>query len=327
MNTYYNRVWIKVAFCFVVSICGVVIVNSILLWSVCKGNILRDHEDRLGLLAAVADQAKTDASAKLLSGQVNQEALLAEATEEIARGKKYSETRFFRSIPVIVGWSVAKEAAEREHLDFKIVALEARNPDNAPEAGGFRDRLLRDLTAQVKAGGEKTIARIDQGTNTLHYMRGIQLDESCMACHGEPQKYDTPDANGRVDGQDVLGFRMESWPVGYMHGAYEVQMPLLVVDTQVAGFFKRGMMFTVPLVVSAGGGLVVLCRVLLAKPLNNLVTIMREIAMGEGDLARPINMTRRDEIGMLEYWAHVAHKRRRKRACLIECKPARRCLR
>jgi hypothetical protein len=48
-------------------------------------------------------------------------------------------------------------------------------------------------------------------------MRAIKLDASCMTCHGEPAKYD---ADG--DGKDPLGFAMESWEIGDMHGAYEI---------------------------------------------------------------------------------------------------------
>jgi hypothetical protein len=93
---------------------------------------------RASAFTAVADEAKSDASRKLLDGQINDKMLLEEAQAQIAAGKHYAETRYFGSIPVIVGWHVARDAAEREQMDFKIVALEARNPDNAPETGSFR---------------------------------------------------------------------------------------------------------------------------------------------------------------------------------------------
>lgn len=258
--------------------------------------------ERASAFTAVADAAKNDASAKLVDGQTNDEMLLAEAQAQMENGTHYSKTRYFHSIPVIVGWNVAAKAAKEEHIDFKIAALEARNPDNEPEPGSFRDLMLRDLTEQVKKGGEQSVGRIDRETNTLHYMRAIRLDESCMACHGQPAKYDERDAAGNFDGRDPLGFQMESWDVGYMHGAYEVQMPLELVDAQVAGFFRRGMMFTLPLVIGASIGMVFLMRRLLGVPLNNLINMIREVATGDGDLTKRLDLKRRDEIGRLAHW-------------------------
>ncbi len=254
---------------------------------------------RASAFTAVADEAKIDASEKFLKGAVNTEELLAEAYEQIDNGVHYSETRFYASVPVVVGWHTGLYAAEKENIDFTIVSLEARNPDNAPTPGGFRDEMIRDLTEQYNTSGETTLGRINEETNTIHFMRAITLDESCMVCHGDPAIYDERDAEGNFDGKDALGFRYENWPVGYMHGAYEVQMPLDMVDAQVAGFFKKGMLFTIPLMVVAAGGLVILLHRMLTSPLNNLVARLRDIAEGDGDLTMRVDESRNDEIGEL----------------------------
>lgn len=261
--------------------------------------------ERAAAFTAVADEAKDEASSKIMDGQINTDMLLAEAREQMSQGAHYSKTRFFHAIPVIVGWNVAARAAEREDLTFKITSLEARNPDNQPQAGSFRDRLIRDLTDQVKRGGDETISRVDRETNTLHYMRAIRLDQSCMSCHGDPAKYARRDDQGNYSRLDALGFEMEGWPVGYMHGAYEVQMPLEIVDAQVAGFFRNGMLFSVPLVIGASLGLIFLLRSLLARPLNNLIAMVREVATGDGDLTKRLDLKRQDEIGKLGHWFDV----------------------
>ena len=218
----------------------VVAVNYVVFLNGYKGDAKEAMVQRASAFTAVADEAKNDASEKILRGEVNTEELLADALEKIDNGAHYSDTRYFASIPVITGWKTAEVAAEKENLDFKIVSLEARNPDNAPEKGSFRDTMIRDLTKQVDSGGEATISRINEETNALHFMRAITLNESCMTCHGDPAVYDEKDAEGNFDGKDALGFRMENWPVGYMHGAYEVEMPLEIMDAQVAGFFSQG---------------------------------------------------------------------------------------
>jgi len=276
---------------------AVVAVNYVVFLKGYRDEMHQAMIDRAASFTAVADAAKNGASEKFIKGEVNTEDLLATAYEQIDNGTPYSETRYFKSIPVIVGWEAAAEAAEKEKLQFRIVSLEARNSDNAPVAGGFRDQMIRDLTDQYKSSGETTISRVNDETNTLHYMRAITLDKSCMACHGDPAVYDERDENGKFDGKDALGFRFESWPVGYMHGAYEVEAPLETLDASVSGFFVNGVTWTAPIVILTFGGFLVLMRKMLANPLNRIVEVMQ--TAGEGDLTERINLKSTDEMGKL----------------------------
>lgn len=258
--------------------------------------------DRAAAFTAVAEATMNDASEKFRLGEVNTDELLKQAYEQIDKGEHYSKTRYFQSIPVVSGWHAGEIAAENEGLDFNVIALEARNPDRQPAVGSFRHQLLVDLEKQYKESGTAVIQRVNEDDNTMHFARAIPLNESCMACHGDPAKYDQRDENGKYDGLDPLGFRYENWTVGYIHGAYEVTMPLDTVDAEVAGFFQRGMMFTIPLIVIAIGGLVVLLRRLLTTPMNNMIERFKDIAEGEGDLTMRVDQDRKDEIGELGLW-------------------------
>jgi methyl-accepting chemotaxis protein len=279
---------------------AVVAVNYVVFLKGYRTDMQESFVNRASGFTAVADAAKNSASEKFIKGDVNTEELLADALSQVDNGTHYSQTRYFQNIPVIVGWNAAAKAAETEKIDFKIVSLEARNPDNAPTPGGFRDQMIHDLTAQYNSSGETIISRINEDTNTLHYMRAITLDKSCMTCHGDPAIYDDRDENGNFDGKDALGFRFESWTEGYMHGAYEVQMPLETLDASVAGFFAKGMTWTVPIVILAFGGFMVIMRKMLAGPLAQVVEIMK--VAGEGDLSQRLELQRSDEMGTLATW-------------------------
>ena len=154
----------------------------------------------------------------------------------------------------------------------------------------------------MKSGGQESLGRIDPETNTLHYLRAIRLDETCMSCHGDPAKYDQKNENGEYDGKDALGFRMEGWKPGDMHGAYEVTMPLAAMDKQVAGFFMTGMSYTVPITIACGVAFALVLRSMLTRPVNKLVAMIQDIAQGEGDLTKRIQINRADEIGQLAKW-------------------------
>ena len=295
----------KIICACIVILLVVVSVNYVIFMRGYRKSALRAMNDRASAFTAVADATKKSAAEKFVLGEVNTERMLAEAHKQIEEGAHYADTRYFQSIPVIVGWEAGAYAAEKENMEFNVVALEARNPDNQPANGTFLHEMLVDLTAEYKSSKTTTLQRIDEETNTLHYMRAITLDESCMTCHGDPAKYDERDENGNYDGLDALGFRYENWPVGYMHGAYEVSLPLDMVDAQVASFFKTGMMFTIPLIIVAVGGVVLMLRYLLTSPLNRLVERFRDIAEGEGDLTMRVDDSRDDEIGELGKWFNM----------------------
>ena len=286
-------------------IAGVVAIN----YYVFVRSYARDAQDALmakaAAFTAVADETKNHVSQLHAAHAIDTKTMLAQALEHVAKGGKYTETEFYKTIPVVAGWTAAGEAAKAEHLEFRVPAFDARNKDNLPERGSFRESLLRDLTTQVAQGGAKSLGRIDTKTNTLHYMRAIKLDESCMMCHGDPAKYDRRDEDGKFDGKDPLGFAMEGWKAGDMHGAFEVAMPLAHMDDQIAGFLTNGLIVSVPVVIGAIGGFILVLRQMLARPLNLLIDIVRGIASGEADLTKRVNIQRGDEIGRLAHWFDV----------------------
>ncbi|WP_428386851.1 methyl-accepting chemotaxis protein [Mucisphaera sp.] len=249
--------------------------------------------EKAAAFTAAADAAKNHAS--LLSDQevFNREELSAELQRDLASGGDYSESRAFNTIPVVAGWKAAQEAAAKEDIEFHVKAFNARNSSNEPSAGSFEHELLADLTEGYVSVDQRTIHRIDEATNTLHYLRAIELTQDCMSCHGDP-------ATSRTgDGKDPLGFAMEDWQVGDMHGAYHVVMPLEPVEANVNAFVGRGLLFTVPLLVGACLALALLLRYTFARPVLGLVERLEDIAEGDGDLTKRVDENRGDELGRL----------------------------
>ncbi len=257
--------------------------------------------ERAAAFTAVADEAKNHVGKLNNDGVFDTENLLDELQQALAAGKPASDAKIFGTIPVVAGWTAAQEAAARENIDFRVSSFEARNKQNEPAAGSFEEGLLRDLTNQVASGGSEIAYRVNDATNELHYMRAIKLTNECMMCHGVPgNEWDT-DKNGI----DPIGFPMESWTVGYMHGAYHVVMPLDPVDAQVASFIGNGLVWTVPLVIGAVVLFVVLLRVMFGRPMAALIERVRDIAQGEGDLTKRVAVSSQDEVGQLGKWFNV----------------------
>jgi methyl-accepting chemotaxis protein len=254
--------------------------------------------EKAAAFTAVADEAKNHASELFLAKSIATEELMKELGELVDKGGDYSDSRFFQTIPVVVGWTTAEKAAKREGIEFRISAFDARNKKNEPEVGSFRETLLKQLDTQLASGGEPAAYRIDESTNTLHYMRAIKLDQSCMTCHGDPRGEFDPDK----DGKDALGFAMEGWKVGGTHGAYEVAIPLATVDTQVAGFITNGLAWTGPMLVIGGIGFAFLLKLTFGRPMKAMIDRVRDIAEGEGDLTKRLDQSSTDELGSMALW-------------------------
>ncbi|MEM0983835.1 MAG: DUF3365 domain-containing protein, partial [Planctomycetota bacterium] len=189
--------------------------NYIVFVKLYRGDAKAALAQKADAFTAVADAAKSHASLLVESETYKTEELLTELKQDREAGKPYTESRIFNTIPVIVGLKAAKEAASREDIDFRVPALEPRNPENDPSAdqvaGVFRREMLVELRDRVQAGDLSSLSRVNNSTNQVHVMRPIVLDASCMMCHGNAgHKQGDPDG----DGIDPLGFPMEGWAEG-----------------------------------------------------------------------------------------------------------------
>jgi methyl-accepting chemotaxis protein len=248
-------------------------------------------------LTAVADEAKASASSMHENGSIDSAALLVDAKAQVEKGRAYSETKFFKTVPVVFGWTAAMEAAKKEGIDFRIVAFDARNKEHLPEQGSFRESLLRDLESQVALdGNNRQIARIDDATQTYHYMRSILIEDSCLACHGDPRGIHDPDG----DGKDALGFPMEGWKVGRMHGAYEVVFPLAPMQASVASFVTRGVGWSLPILAVVLIGFSLVLNRSLKRPIADVIDKIHHIS--GGDLRQRVDERAVGELGQMSTW-------------------------
>ncbi|MEN1705443.1 MAG: methyl-accepting chemotaxis protein [Planctomycetota bacterium] len=276
-------------------IVATVTVNYVIFVMSYRGSAREAMIENAAAFTALADETKNYVGRLHERDAFDSDALITELRQALDEGRDYHETRVFSALPVVAGWESAQAAAARENLVFRITSFDARNPDNEPEPGSFREQLLTDLRTQHSATGETILSKVDAETNQLHYMRAIELTADCMMCHGEPgNQYDTDG-----DGKDILGFQMEGWAPGDMHGAYEVVVPLDRLDDQVAGFVGQGLASTVPIVAGSLFGLWFLVWRVLQRPITAVIDRLREMSEGEGDLRTRLQEKTKDELGRL----------------------------
>jgi len=194
-------------------------------------------------------------------------------------------TSFYWTVPIVSGWNVAMMKAKEANYVFRVPKISPRNPANEP------NEIEREMLLEMGKSTEKEIYRVDEKDNVLRFMRGVFLSEDCLLCHGN--------INDSITGElkDPLGFEMEEWKTGEMHGAYEVVADLTPMQKDISKTLQNiilqavltiaAMIFIISLVVK---GLVV-------KPILNIVGLTKDIA--DGNFTKRVTVDSQDEIGAI----------------------------
>ncbi len=249
--------------------------------------------------------------------------LKADLKEALAQGKKYYETDFYKTVPVVAAWTAARAKADELGYQFRVPKNSPRNPRNAPrpgleqavvnylegigslslveEAGGkiiypkeIDSSQQYDEIGVLHKGIEKGNAAengVEQQMNAVRFFRAIKLTQDCLACHGSPA--------GELD---PLGFAKEGWSVGETHGAFEIIAPLDGLDAQIAktGRIQFGISGAV-LIISLIA-IFLLLSFTVFKPLNLLKNRLQDIATGEGDLTKELDTDIDEEVAEVSEW-------------------------
>jgi|GEM_PF-1229733 len=251
--------------------------------------------EKAAWFTSVADGTKNHMSNLQVEGVFNQDMLSRDLRTVLGQGGSYTDAKVFGTIPVVSGWTAAEMAAKAEGVKFNIAAFNARNPKRDPNSdpvdGVFRTEMLKSLRTSFEGGGLTTFHRVNERTNSLHFMRSIVLNETCMGCHGDPL------TSPRGDGKDILGFQMENWKAGDMHGAYEIIMPLDELDAAIASQGFTNLLSMIIILILAVFAIRWLSRKGITDPLRSCVAFAEKV--GQGDLEGSIAIRTDEEIGQL----------------------------
>ncbi|MDH5526350.1 MAG: methyl-accepting chemotaxis protein [Nitrospirota bacterium] len=151
-------------------------------------------------------------------------ALLAEVEQKLggssASHGASEKTGYYWTLPEVTAWTVGQRHAQESGMEFRVVALNPRNPEHAASP------LERDMLQSLKKNGE--LSRVDAEAGVVRYMRPVEITSECLSCHGAV-------ANSLTGtDHDPFGFRMEGWKPGQIHAAWEVVADLAPVTAAVS---------------------------------------------------------------------------------------------
>jgi methyl-accepting chemotaxis protein len=178
-----------------------------------QGIELTRNTMRAAVMAAESTRASVG---KIRSGKGFNEAPLA---EEAKASSDFRQTDLYRSVPVVSAWNSIADVARKEGFEFRVPKRHPRNPQNEPTA---EEAAILDVLERTR---QEEYFAADRAANRIVYARPIRLTADCLSCHGDP-------ATSRThDGKDSIGFAMEGWREGELHGAFILKAHLDQVDT------------------------------------------------------------------------------------------------
>jgi methyl-accepting chemotaxis protein len=199
------------------------------------------------------------------------------------------QDKILASIPVVTAWNSAMMKAEEGNYRFKVPKVQPRNPANEP------DPTELEVLEKFKNEGLEEYYLIDEEMNAIRYFRPVILSETCLYCHGDPERSEELWNNSR--GIDPTGGTMENWDVGEVHGAFEVISSLDPVDERMV-VTARTVSLTALLVFLAVLVTISLVVRAITRPLQRCVDLAYSVR--DGDLQLQIEELRRgDEVGKL----------------------------
>ncbi len=91
--------------------------------------------------------------------------------------------RDLKQVPVVVAWSVAREYAESQNMQFSTPSLQPRNPKSVPDTFEKEALLAFAADSDLKEYFKNEVVN---GQEAFRFAQPVRLTADCLFCHGDP---------------------------------------------------------------------------------------------------------------------------------------------
>jgi methyl-accepting chemotaxis protein len=211
--------------------------------------------DTMRVAILQAENTRESISALNRAGAFDRDTLIA----EFKKSGDLRSSALYKTVPVVAAWNAIAQTAQKENFEFRIPKNQARNPKNLPTPEEA------EILAQLEQGDLKEFFNVDEANNSITFASPIVLSGDCLACHGDPKN--SPSG----DGKDILGFPMENWKAGEVHGAFILRSKLDRVDQVVQAGLLETAAWLLPVAGLIALGFYFFTRLQINRPLNQAI--------------------------------------------------------
>jgi methyl-accepting chemotaxis protein len=136
---------------------------------------------------------------------------------------KEDKEKILKAVPIVAAMGIASHEAHKDHYEFRVAAINARNPKN--EANPSERALIEAFIKDPKLKENIEINKKDNHITVSIPVR-IQEKQQCLMCHGHPST--SPWGNGK----DILGYQLEDMKDGDIKGIFVIKSSIIPVKEQ-----------------------------------------------------------------------------------------------
>jgi methyl-accepting chemotaxis protein len=164
---------------------------------------------------------RLDVAAKYVATQGGLKPMIDRYTQKYKSSSELTDQDkaiIIQQVPIYAAMRIGAEGAEQENYGFRVFSNEPRKKENAASAAEMEifNKFEKDPTLKEYVSDDGKVVTV---------YRPIHLREShgCLTCHGEPAT--SPWNNG----YDILGYKMENWKDGKLHGVFAISNDIATV--------------------------------------------------------------------------------------------------
>lgn len=194
-------------------------------------------------------------------------------------------------IPVVATNRIGQIVARDLGYTIRHTSPRFRNKANAPDS--YEQSVLRRLTEDSNLQYVAELTELD-GVPVFRYLQAAYIDESCLECHGDPQK-------SPLFLREIYPPEQDSsyhYRVGDVIGAVSIVIPMDQIEKQLAASFKSTLLTTSGFFLALVACFWLLIQTAVLNPLRNLATTIGNIRK-TGRFGERLPIPGQDEIGEL----------------------------
>lgn len=179
-----------------------------------------------------------------------------------------------QQVPIFATMIIGSKNSENDHYQFRIFAENPRRKENKATAPEIE--ILKKFEKEPEL---RELIVKEEGVIKMY--RPVRLSESqgCMTCHGAPEK------SPWGDGRDILGYPMENWSDGKLHGVVAISQNIAeVAAARVEGQWIDPAGWLIIAIILGGVCAVLIASLSLRGPLRTLTQVVSSLTEASQDV-------------------------------------------
>lgn len=238
--------------------------------------------NQIELRKGLVEKSKTihsrlDVAAKYVAKQGGLAPMIEKFTQKYKDPSELSADEklvILQQVPIFAAMKIGAEDSDKELYTFRVFSDEPRRKENLATATEME--IFRKFTDNPALQ-----EWVDDNSNTVTVYRPIRLKEAhgCFTCHGDPAS--SPWGNGK----DILGYPMENWKEGKLHGVFAVSSDLATIKAAHADIGTTSSTTYLILLITLGGIVALgMAAALIKGPVTTLQEVTRFLGESGGEM-------------------------------------------